>query len=96
MSSHIKKLKPVPVSMYRVAITNLNVKVWIRKSDYPQWNFLHHFNQPEIIRQIPFKLADIEYDLIKDEIKRMEPVEYNSSAVRNLINVNDIEEFANV
>ena len=82
--------------MYRVAITNLNVKVWIRKSDYPQWNFLHHFNQPEITRQITFKLADIEYDLIKNEIKTMEPVEYNNSAGKNIINDNDIEEFANV
>ena len=57
--------------MYTVAIPNLEVKVWTRKRELTQKNFLRYLTQPEITRQRPFKLTDIEYDIIKDEIARM-------------------------
>ena len=40
-------------------------KVWTRKSELTQGNFLGSLTQPEIIRQGPFELTDIVYDLIK-------------------------------
>ena len=66
MSRHIKS---VTVSMNTVAIPNLDVKVWTRKSELLQGNFQHYLTQPEFIRQRPFEPTDIEYDLIKDKLK---------------------------
>ena len=43
----------------------------------------------------PFKLTDIEYDQIKDEIARMEHVEYNTSVGRKFMNADGTEYFAN-
>ena len=51
--------------MNTVSIPNIDVKVWTRKSEFPQENFLRSLTQPEITRQRPFKLADIYYDKIK-------------------------------
>ena len=82
--------------MSTVAITNLGVRVWTRKSDLPQGNFLHSLTQPKIARQITFELIDIEYDRMKDEISRIKHVEYNTTIGINVINVDDIEDFANI
>ena len=38
---------------------------------------------------------DIEYDQIKYEIKMMEFAEYKNATRRNVMNVDDIEDFAN-
>ena len=54
------------VSIYMVAIPNIDVKVWTRKSDLPQVNLLRSLTQPKITRQRPFELTDLEYDKIKD------------------------------
>ena len=60
----------VTVSMNTVAITNLEVKVWTRKSELPQGNFLHSLTPPKITRLRPFELTDTEYDIIRDENER--------------------------
>ena len=38
---------------------------------------------------------EIEYDRIKEEIARMERVEYNTAIGRNFVNDDDIEDFIN-
>ena len=68
-------------------------KVWTRKSELTQGNFLGSLTQPEIIRQGPFELTDIVYDLIKQEIARMGCVEYNTAVRRNVMNFDGIEDF---
>ena len=82
--------------MNRVAIPNLDVQIWTRKSELPQGDFLRSLTQPEITRQRPFKLIDIEYDQTKDEIKRIKLVNYNTAVGRNVMNVDDIEDFENL
>ena len=59
----------------------------------PQEDLLHYLTQPKVTRQGNFKLADIEYDIIKDKIASMECVEYNTFFGRNVMNVDDIEDF---
>ena len=61
-----------------------------------QGNFPRSLTQNSITRQIYFELKYIDYDKIKDEIARMARVEYNTSIRRNVMNVDDIEDFANV
>ena len=61
-----------------------------------QGNFLHCFTKPETTRQGFFELTDIEYDRIKYEISRMYYVEYNITTRRNVMNVDYIEDFANL
>ena len=61
-----------------------------------QGNFPRSLTQNSITRQIPFDLTYIDYDQIKDDIARMARVEYNTSIRRNVMNVDDIEDFANV
>ena len=56
------------VSMNPVAITNIDVKVWTRKSELPQGSLLLSLTQPKTTIQIPVELTDIEYDLTNDEI----------------------------
>ena len=50
MSRHVKE-KTVTISMNTVAIPNLDVKVWTRKSEFPQENFLFSVTQNKITRQ---------------------------------------------
>ena len=56
------------VSMKKVAMLNIDIKVWTRKSDFPQGNLLRSLTQHEITGQRSFKRTGIEYDLIKDEM----------------------------
>ena len=79
--------------MRTVAVPNINIKVWSRKNELPLWNYLRSLTQPKITRQRPFELTDIEYDIVKYQIASMERVEYNTSTGRNVMNVDDIEEF---
>ena len=72
-----------------------HIKFWTRKSELPQGNFLRSLTQPENTIQIPFKLMDIEYDQIKVEVERMERVDYNTDIGRNVMNIDDIEDFSN-
>ena len=58
MSSHIK-IKSVTVSMNAVAIPNIDVKVWARKSELLQWNLLPSLTQPKITRQRPLEVTYI-------------------------------------
>ena len=62
----------------------------------PQGNFLRSLTPPKITRQRAFKLTDNEYDKIKDGIVRMEYVECNTAIGRNIVNVDDIEDFSNL
>ena len=62
----------------------------------PQGNFSRSLIPPKITRQRLLKLTDIEYNLIKYEIESMERVDYNNSVGRNVMNVDDIEDFENV
>ena len=78
------------VSINTFDIPNIDVKVWTSKSDFPQGSFLRSSTQPEIKRQRPFELTDIEYDIIKYEIERVRHAEYNTYIGRNFINVDDI------
>ena len=59
------------------------VKVWIWKSELPQGNFLYSLTKPEITRQRS----------IKDELSRMGHIDYNTAMGRNVMNVDDIEDF---
>ena len=61
--------------MNTVDIPNLDVKIWIRKSEFPQGNLLCSLAQPEMMRQRTLEITDIEYDLIKDKISRIKRVE---------------------
>ena len=79
--------------MNTVAIQNLDVNVWTQKSDLTLWNFPCSLTQPKITTRIPFGHTEIEYDIIKDYNKRMECVEYNTYFGRNVLNVDDIEDF---
>ena len=85
----------VTVSIEIVSIINLDVKVWTQKSELPERNFLGSLTQPKITRLRPVKLTDIEYDLINNEILMMKCVEYSTGVGRNVMNVDDIEDFAN-
>ena len=78
--------------MNTVDIKNIDVKVVNRKSELPQGNFLPSLTQRKITRQRPFELTDIEYDQIKEEISRIECVEYNTSIRRTFMNFDDIED----
>ena len=82
--------------MNTVAIPNIDFKVWTRKSKFPPGNYLCSLTPTKITRQIPFELTDIDYDLRKDEIARMESIEYNTAIGRNFMNVDDIEDFSNI
>ena len=53
------------VSVSIVFIKNIDIKVWTQNSELPQGNFLRSLTQPEITRQRPLKLTDIDYDQIK-------------------------------
>ena len=79
--------------MRESAITKIDFKVWNRKIDQSQRNFLHYLTQPEITRERPFELTDIECDRIKDEIESTESVEYHTALGINVRNVDDIEDF---
>ena len=83
------------VSTRKIVTTNIDIKVWTRKSEFTQGNFLRSLTQPEIIRQRAFELTDIDYYQIKYEIVRMECVDNNTSIGRNVMNVDDIEDLAN-
>ena len=61
-----------------------------------QENFLRSLTKLEIKIPRPFEITDIEYNLMKDEIESMECVEYNTSTGINVMNIYDIEEFANL
>ena len=82
--------------MNTVAIKNIDVKVWTQKGEFLQGNFLRSLTIPEITRQRTFELTDIEYEQIRDEIIRTERIEYNTSIIINLMNINDIEDFENL
>ena len=71
-----------------------HIHVWTRKSELPLGNFLRSLTQPEITRQRPFKLTDIKFDWIKCEISSIERVYYNNVIGKNVMNVDDIEDFA--
>ena len=86
--------KSVTFSMDTVTISNVDVKVWTQKNEFPQGYSLRSSTQSEITRQITSKITDIEYYWIKDEISSMGRVEYNTAAVINVKNVDDIEYFA--
>ena len=84
------------VSTRKVSIQNIDIKGLARKSESPLGNHLLSLMQPEITRQRPFKIADIEYDLIKYGIVSMERVDYNNSIGINFIDVDDIEDLENL
>ena len=52
--------------MNTVAIPNIQIKVWNRKSDLPQGDFLRSLTPPKITRQRTFELKEIQYDIIRD------------------------------
>ena len=81
--------------MQKVSIKNIDFKVCTHKNDLPQSNYIHSLTQTAITRQIPFKLMDIEYARIKDEIEDMERIQYNTAIGINIINEYDIEDFVN-
>ena len=58
------------VLMRIVDIPNIYIKVWTQKNEFPQRKNIRYLMQASIIRQRKFELSDIEYDQIKDEIKR--------------------------
>ena len=62
-----KRQKTVTVSIRKVSIPNIDIKVWTRKSELLLGNYLHYLTQPESTRQKPIELTGIEYDQIKDE-----------------------------
>ena len=79
--------------MRTFSIPNIDIRVWTQKIELLLGNDLHSLTQTEIKRRIYFKLKYIDYDQIKDEIMRMERVDYNTYIGRNFMNVHDTEEF---
>ena len=67
MSSHIKNKKVWPYQWTQLLFQT-------QKRDFPQGSFLRSLTQPGITRQRNFELTDIEYDLINDELARIEHV----------------------
>ena len=61
MLIHVKR-KSVTVSMRKLDITNIDVKLWNHKNEVTQGNYLHSLAQPAIKIQKLFELTDIEYD----------------------------------
>ena len=61
-----------------------------------QVNLLPSLTPSWITRQIPFEITDLEYDISRDKIASMECFEYNTAIGRNVMNVDDIEEFKNL
>ena len=57
--------------MRKFSIPTIEVTVWNRKNEFQLGYYLRSLTQPEITRQIPFELIDIEYDIIKDKISRI-------------------------
>ena len=90
MSSYIKDKKLRPVSMRKDAIINIDIKIWTWKTELPQGNLLCSLTQAGITIQRPFKLTDIDYDQIRDEIARMECVYNNNAIVRSVMNFDNI------
>ena len=45
--------------MRTVDIPNLGLNIWTHKYELPQVNCLHSLTQPEITRQVPFKIMEI-------------------------------------
>ena len=84
------------LSMNIFAIPNIDVKVCTHKSELSQGNLLHFLTQPKITRQRTFELTGIHYYLIKYEIEIMKCVEYDTNFRRNVLNVDDIEDFTNL
>ena len=56
--------------MRTVDIQNFDVKVRTQGNDFLVGNFPCSLTQPEITRQRPFELTDIEYDLINMVLQR--------------------------
>ena len=81
--------------MRTVDITNIYIKVWIRKSEFPQGNLPRSLTQPRNTIQRPFEIMDIKYDRINVEIVRIECVECNTSIGINVMKVDDIGDFIN-
>ena len=52
--------------MRKIAIPNIDVKVWTRKNELPRGNYLRSLTKPVIRRQRSFELTNIDYDQIKD------------------------------
>ena len=82
--------------MRTVAILNLGVNIWTQKSELPQGNFQCYLTKTKITKQRPSELTDIVYDRIKDEIERMEHVDYNTAIRINVMNVDYIEDLTNL
>ena len=95
MSSHVND-KTMTVSIRTIYISDLDINVLTQKSELPQGNFLGSLVKPETTRQRTFEPTEIEYDQIKDEISRMERVDYNNDIKRNVINVDYIEDFVHL
>ena len=53
------QIKIVTVSMNTVDIPSIDVKVWTRKSELRQGNFLRSLTSPKITRQRTFEVIDI-------------------------------------
>ena len=59
-------------------------------------NYLCYLYQPEITRQIPFELTDIDHNKIKDENSRIKCVEYNTDIGQNSVNEYDMVDLVSV
>ena len=79
-----------------VYIPNLDAKVCTQENYFTQGNYLHSLMHAPITRQIPFKHTDIEYDIKKDEITRIEYVYYNTDIGQNIMNKYDIQDFVSI
>ena len=82
------------MSMNKVAIPNIGVKVWTQKSAFPQGDFLCSLAKPTITRHRPFNLTENQYDQIQYGITRMELVDYNTAVGRKFMIIYDIEHLA--
>ena len=77
-------------------IPNTDVRFWTQERELPQGNFLCSLTQPKITRQRHLELTDIDYYIIKYYITRTERVEYITGIERNVMNIDDIEDFENL
>jgi hypothetical protein len=79
------------ISMKTVAVPDFDVVVWDRIRQLPQ--DLRTITAHELQDRRPFELTDDLYDDIKEEIARMEKIDFNVNVGQNAVNTEDAEDW---
>ena len=79
------------ILMKTVAVPDLDVVVWDRIWELPQ--DLRTITAHKIRDRQPFELTDDLYSEIKEEIARMEKIDFNVNVGQNAVNTEDAEDW---